>query len=213
MDTPRGRTPLAALDANAAVTTTPPPPPLAAGSKRCAGDAGPAAKRACPSPALSPDGSSVFDASWATAATAATVPDEQPGPWAPTPARRLTREQAREVRFSALPFPSFSSPPPPLPQGASRLTRPEQKVDLLRLRLGLASYKLRPGQTAVPLADLQPRPLPPRATGRERSAAVPSRRVARSSTSSSPPPRQHRLPSPPGAASGLLSLAGGHAPG
>lgn len=39
----------------------------------------------------------------------------------------------------------------------------EQKVEILRLRLGLASYKLRTGQVSVPLADLQARPLPPAA--------------------------------------------------
>ncbi len=37
----------------------------------------------------------------------------------------------------------------------------KQKIEILRLRLGLASYKLRTGQVSVPLADLQARPLPP----------------------------------------------------
>ncbi|RDA94375.1 hypothetical protein CP533_3832 [Ophiocordyceps camponoti-saundersi (nom. inval.)] len=42
-----------------------------------------------------------------------------------------------------------------------RLTREQmrERVEVLRLRLGLASYKVRTGQTALPLADLQPRPL------------------------------------------------------
>ena len=35
-----------------------------------------------------------------------------------------------------------------------------QKAEILRLRLGLASYKVRTGQTSVPLADLVAKPLP-----------------------------------------------------
>lgn len=35
-----------------------------------------------------------------------------------------------------------------------------QKAEILRLRLGLASYKVRTGQTSVPLADLVVKPLP-----------------------------------------------------
>ncbi|XWW97471.1 hypothetical protein V2A60_005453 [Cordyceps javanica] len=87
----------------------------------------------------SPDASSVFDASGAedaTWVTTATEPDLV-GPFfaavpttPPVRARALTREQARE------------------------------KMEIIRLRLGLASYKLRTGQVEVPLADLQPRPLP-----------------------------------------------------
>ncbi|KAF4580950.1 cyclin-dependent kinase [Ophiocordyceps camponoti-floridani] len=89
----------------------------------------------------SPEVSSVFDtsvadASWATA----TTNDPEPEPAvtattttaAPTTAaapRLLTREQARE------------------------------KIEVLRLRLGLASYKVRTGQMSVPLAELQPRRL------------------------------------------------------
>ncbi|PHH75995.1 hypothetical protein CDD80_1896 [Ophiocordyceps camponoti-rufipedis] len=88
----------------------------------------------------SPEVSSVFDtsvadASWATATT--NEPEPEPAVTATTitaPAtiaapRLLTREQARE------------------------------KVEVLRLRLGLASYKVRTGQMSVPLAELQPRRL------------------------------------------------------
>ncbi|KAM3530473.1 hypothetical protein NHJ13051_001306 [Beauveria bassiana] len=83
----------------------------------------------------SPDVSSVFDASAAEDATwltAATEPDvaAQTPPMVVARPGALTREQARE------------------------------KVEILRLRLGLASYKLRTGQVSVPLADLQARPLP-----------------------------------------------------
>lgn len=36
----------------------------------------------------------------------------------------------------------------------------EQRAEILRLRLGLASYKVRTGQISVPLADLQAKPIP-----------------------------------------------------
>ncbi|KAM3445476.1 hypothetical protein NHJ13734_000389 [Beauveria thailandica] len=84
----------------------------------------------------SPDASSVFDASatedatWLTAATEPDVVAAQTPPMVVARPGALTREQARE------------------------------KVEILRLRLGLASYKLRTGQVSVPLADLQARPLP-----------------------------------------------------
>ncbi|KAM4057117.1 whi5 like domain-containing protein [Hirsutella rhossiliensis] len=146
-----------------------------AGTKRQADaegmDVSPAAKKAClgrdepRSRSHSPDTSSVFDtsvadASWATMTTTTTEPDllDRAAP----PARRLTREQARE------------------------------KVEILRLRLGLASYKLRTGQTTVPLADLQPRPLPPRRTVRVQSPPTPSQD---SSSSSLSIPQQQRRPS------------------
>ncbi|PHH88981.1 hypothetical protein CDD83_6802 [Cordyceps sp. RAO-2017] len=46
---------------------------------------------------------------------------------------------------------------------ARALTREEarHKVEILRLRLGLASYKLRTGQTSVPLQELRLLPLRP----------------------------------------------------
>lgn len=61
-------------------------------------------------------------------------------------------------------------------------------MEILRLRLGLASYKLRTGQTSVPLDDLQARPLP--LTGTAAAAAARS-----SSTSSSPAATVENTPS------------------
>lgn len=110
------------------------------------GTASPVGKKAClgrdedaSSRSDSPDTSSLFDtsandASWATATT---EPDSAPATAAAaleripfTRPRALTREQARE------------------------------KAEILRLRLSLANYKVRTGQTSVPLADLQRRPMP-----------------------------------------------------
>ncbi|ORY70068.1 uncharacterized protein BCR38DRAFT_99006 [Pseudomassariella vexata] len=81
----------------------------------------------------SPEPSSIFDMSAldTSQATAITEPDESPLPAPRLPRHQpLTREEAR------------------------------QKADILRLRLGLASYKLRTGQEDVPLERLQRRPLP-----------------------------------------------------
>ncbi|KAL7950894.1 hypothetical protein V8C42DRAFT_307872 [Trichoderma barbatum] len=86
--------------------------------------------------------SSVFDSSAGDAswATAATEPDATAAATtAVTRPRALTREQARE------------------------------KAEILRLRLGLAGYKLRTGQTSVPLSELQRKPLPPSTTTRRRA--------------------------------------------
>ncbi|KAI8671620.1 hypothetical protein NW754_006036 [Fusarium falciforme] len=111
-----------------------------AGKKACLGRDEDASERS-----NSPDVSSVFDtsandASWATAATehdgaATTVArTSTSAPASPAPSRgTLTRQQVR------------------------------QRAETLRLRLSLANYKLRTGQTAVPLAELQRRPLLPRA--------------------------------------------------
>ncbi|CAJ2506867.1 Uu.00g080530.m01.CDS01 [Anthostomella pinea] len=84
----------------------------------------------------SPNESSMFDNSTANASqvTAITEPDAElaasPLPVPPRRQRTLTREDAR------------------------------QKAETLRLRLGLASYKVRTGQTDVPLERLQVKPIP-----------------------------------------------------
>jgi hypothetical protein len=107
----------------------------------------------------SPDTSSIFDtsandASWATAATDAASTDLPP------------------LQASV---PLLPPPPPPQQQSRRSLTREQarEKAEILRLRLGLASYKLRTGQTSVPLDDLQLKPLPPRVRvhGPERAPA------------------------------------------
>ncbi|KAL7792539.1 hypothetical protein V8C37DRAFT_380654 [Trichoderma ceciliae] len=114
-------------------------------------DESPVAKKTCVdgatrtrSPSL--ETSSLFDTSagdvsWTTTAT---EPDFMATvtaamPLAATRPRALTREQARE------------------------------KAEILRLRLGLAGYKLRTGQTTIPLSELQRKPLPPSTTTRRRA--------------------------------------------
>ncbi|KAL2693724.1 hypothetical protein Neosp_000287 [[Neocosmospora] mangrovei] len=107
-----------------------------AGKKACLGRDEDASERS-----NSPDVSSVFDtsagdASWATAATEhdGAARTSTSAPASPAPSRgTLTRQQVR------------------------------QRAETLRLRLSLANYKLRTGQTAVPLSELQRRPLLPSA--------------------------------------------------
>ncbi|RYP69410.1 hypothetical protein DL770_008247 [Monosporascus sp. CRB-9-2] len=69
----------------------------------------------------------------------------------------MTEPDAEGTAGAAGPLPA---PPPPPPQRPP-MTREEarQKAEILRLRLGLASYKVRTGQTDVPLERLQVRPL------------------------------------------------------
>ncbi|KAK3989509.1 hypothetical protein QBC44DRAFT_396018 [Cladorrhinum sp. PSN332] len=57
------------------------------------------------------------------------------------------------------PASAIQPPPPPPSSSRSRLTREQarQKVETLRLRLGLANYKVRTGQTDVPLEQLERR--------------------------------------------------------
>ncbi|KAL7903169.1 hypothetical protein HDV63DRAFT_114133 [Trichoderma sp. SZMC 28014] len=89
--------------------------------------------------------SSLFDTSAGDAswATAPTEPDTAADtPLVATRHRAMTREQARE------------------------------KAEILRLRLGLAGYKLRTGQTTIPLSELQRRPLPPSTTTRKRASTA-----------------------------------------
>lgn len=103
-------------------------------------------------PSRSPEDSSIFDTSAAdaSAVTAATDPD------APASVPEHTPPQQH---------PPLSQPPPPIPPPASR-SRPlareqaRQKAEVLRLRLGLARYKLQTGQEDVPLERLERRPLP-----------------------------------------------------
>ncbi|KAG5950604.1 hypothetical protein E4U53_004768 [Claviceps sorghi] len=137
-------------------------PTTVSGTKRPAEDAcSPANKKTCVeenarlrrSRTSSPSTPSVFDTSAAEGddswATTTTEPDragagasatDAPALMVPRLRGNMTREQARE------------------------------KAEILRLRLGLASYKLRTGQTGVPLADLQHKPLPPRPCVRVQSS-------------------------------------------
>ncbi|KAM0482288.1 hypothetical protein ACHAPX_002804 [Trichoderma viride] len=116
-------------------------------------DESPETKKACVDGAArsrspSIEASSLFDtsagdASWATAPTEPdTAMATADTPLVATRPRAMTREQARE------------------------------KAEILRLRLGLAGYKLRTGQTTIPLSELQRRPLPPSTTTRKRASTT-----------------------------------------
>jgi hypothetical protein len=109
----------------------------------------------------SPDVSSVFDTSANDASWATTTSDHDTATAAPTATEqtteqpaRLTRQQIRQVRSFFL-FPNSS---PQRNQLANKKTK--QRAETLRLRLSLANYKVRTGQTTVPLSELQQRPMP-----------------------------------------------------
>ncbi|KAK3313424.1 hypothetical protein B0H66DRAFT_536691 [Apodospora peruviana] len=104
--------------------------------------------------AASPDTSSVFDNSAidTSQATAITEPDEN----------NANHNAAGNLYAAAAAAVAATNPAPPAPVRRTALTREEarQKAEILRLRLGLANYKVRTGQTDVPLERLQIRPLP-----------------------------------------------------
>ncbi|KAM5366698.1 hypothetical protein ACJZ2D_010374 [Fusarium nematophilum] len=154
-----------------------------AGKKPCLGRDEDASERSA-----SPDVSSVFDtsandASWATAAT---------------------EDAMTFTTATTITIPTTTSAPPVLDATASSLeqrparrttfTRQQvretpQKAEILRLRLSLANYKVRTGQTTVPLADLQRRPLPAPGSGPDSDSSAPRVvRVQSPSPRSSPPP-------------------------
>lgn len=104
-----------------------------------------------------------------------------------------------------------------------------QKAEILRLKLGLASYKVRTGQTNVPLSDLVAKPIPPRDASKrdqhdddeeeeEDKQELPQLKRVEEGEAVATPKRQlalrdeEKLTSSAlrgGAASGLLSLARG----
>ncbi|KXH66998.1 hypothetical protein CSAL01_07703 [Colletotrichum salicis] len=91
----------------------------------------------------SPDTSAVFDTSAMDTSQNTTILTEPDAEQArtlppPRPRRLLTREEARQVR----------------------LISPIAKARILRLKLGLANYKLQTGQENVPLDKLQVKPRP-----------------------------------------------------
>ncbi|KAI0527882.1 hypothetical protein F5B22DRAFT_640858 [Xylaria bambusicola] len=58
-------------------------------------------------------------------------------------------------------------------QGSMTREEARQKVEILRLRLGLASYKVKTNQTDVPLERLQKRPIPGRVTKKTPTKQIP----------------------------------------
>lgn len=95
---------------------------------------------------VSPDACSVFDNSVVdtSQATAFTEPDLD-----------------GVVPIGAIPTIAVHVPlPPPQPRRVPTREESRQKAEILKLRLGLANYKLRTGQADVPLDQLQMRPMP-----------------------------------------------------
>ncbi|KAI5860538.1 hypothetical protein GGS23DRAFT_613784 [Durotheca rogersii] len=96
-------------------------------------------------PSRSPDESSPSPspAAASSQSTTVTAPDAEAAPPTPTPA--------------PIPVPVLA--PPPRPQPTMTRADARRNAETLRLRLGLASYKLRTGQADVPLERLEARSL------------------------------------------------------
>ncbi|KAI1637659.1 hypothetical protein F4809DRAFT_640326 [Biscogniauxia mediterranea] len=92
-----------------------------------------------------------------------------------------------EPDADALAPPLLVAPPPPRQRPAMTREEARQKAEILRLRLGLASYKVRTGQTDVPLERLKLKPLPGQVSPRQRQQQ----------RHGPPSPELPRLPSPP----------------
>ncbi|OAA56459.1 cyclin-dependent kinase [Cordyceps fumosorosea ARSEF 2679] len=104
-----------------------------------------------------------------------------------------------------------TEPDPVAPVIVPAIPRPNTRVEILRLRLGLASYKLRTGQVDVPLADLQPRRLPPVGTPPPpaivRNAAEQREREEDEVVEETPPSTQESAPAPAAAVAALATMA------
>ncbi|KAK3333832.1 hypothetical protein B0T19DRAFT_440557 [Cercophora scortea] len=149
----------------------------------------PPAKRRSPSPSPSPAASSAFDnpAIDTSQVTTLTEPD----------AEDAFAAAAAAPAPPALPIPTVDAANPAQRRSTPRLTREEarEKAEILRLRLGLANYKVRTGQTDVPLEQLQVRHLPGGFQRRLAGAqSAPSEQRRHTSQSSPAQPTRHPLP-------------------
>ncbi|EGS17705.1 uncharacterized protein CTHT_0070470 [Thermochaetoides thermophila DSM 1495] len=113
--------------------------------------------------AASPESPSVFDATAANDTTVLTEPETAAAPAAPASAiaPAIAVPRIPDIPRPAPYIAAKSSYPVEKPQ-KPRLTREQcrEKAEILRLRLGLASYKVRTGQTEVPLEQLEKKFLP-----------------------------------------------------
>ncbi|KAK7751299.1 hypothetical protein SLS62_006705 [Diatrype stigma] len=153
--------------------------------------------------------SSIFDNSAhdISQSTVVTEPDVTPPPPPPAPAPAPAPAGIVVAPLATLPLPTL---PPPAPSQRPAMTREEarQKAEILRLRLGLASYKVRTGQTEVPLERLQQTSAPPPQRKALPSAPVPSLQAARgASFSHAPRDVNAKTKELPAAARDLLSLS------
>ncbi|ROW17770.1 hypothetical protein VPNG_00536 [Cytospora leucostoma] len=110
---------------------------------------------------ISPDASSVFDASVMNTSQDTTI--TEPDTDAPvTITTTTTTTTAAQIPIPFVTTDTLTSLPPPPPPARRIPTREEfrKKAEILRLRLSLATYKVQTGQADVPLEELQVRPVP-----------------------------------------------------
>ncbi|KAK7737725.1 hypothetical protein SLS53_006344 [Cytospora paraplurivora] len=105
---------------------------------------------------ISPDASSVFDASVMNTSQDTTITEPD------TDAPVTTATTAAQIPIPFAATDTLTSLPPPPPPARRIPTREDfrKKAEILRLRLSLATYKVQTGQADVPLEELQVRPVP-----------------------------------------------------
>ncbi|KAF3770341.1 hypothetical protein M406DRAFT_325789 [Cryphonectria parasitica EP155] len=120
-------------------------------------DETPASQPATARRSISPDASSVFDNSTINTSqfTTITEPDTDAPITTTAPAVPVSGAAAASAVPDVIP-----NLPPPRPRRVPTREEFRQKAEILKLRLSLASYKVRTNQTDVPLDKLQVRPVP-----------------------------------------------------
>ncbi|KUI65448.1 hypothetical protein VM1G_00916 [Cytospora mali] len=152
---------------------------------------------AAPQPAggrrsISPDASSLFDTSVMNTSQDTTITE----PDTDAPITTTTTTVTAPVSTPASILDTLTSLPPPPPPPRRVPTREEfrQKAEILRLRLSLATYKVKTGQADVPLEKLQVRPVPGMTTRRTPLPSMSAHTIQRST----PAQQWYRSRAPPG---------------
>ncbi|KUI59231.1 hypothetical protein VP1G_06441 [Cytospora mali] len=140
---------------------------------------------------ISPDASSLFDTSVMNTSQDTTI--TEPDTDAPN---TTTTTATAPVSIPASVLDTLTSLPLPPPPPRRVPTREEfrQKAEILRLRLSLATYKVRTGQADVPLEKLQVRPVPGMTRRRTPLPSMSAHTIQRST----PAQQWYRSRAPPG---------------
>lgn len=149
---------------------------------------------------ISPDTSSVFDTSGMNTSQDTTI--TEPDTDAPITITTTATAPA-STPSSVTETPSSLPPPPPPPRRVPTREEFRQKAEILRLRLSLATYKVKTGQTDVPLDKLQVRPVPGMARHRTPLPSMSAHTIQRST----PAQQWYRSLTPPGSRDVVAAVA------
>ncbi|KAJ4418177.1 hypothetical protein N0V82_005752 [Gnomoniopsis sp. IMI 355080] len=121
---------------------------------------------------ISPDASSLFDSSTINISQLTNITEPDANAPIATTAAANTATVAAAVPPMSVTTSDMLSLPPPRPRRVPTREEFRQKAEILKLRLSLATYKVKTNQTDVPLDKLQIRPVP--GTTQRRSTPLPS---------------------------------------